>query len=116
MNWKEKRKLERFTLELPAQISLMSSNVEDKIEVKTSNICSGGAFFKMVRPLPVGTAVRITLHLPLNRFDSLKDYCRSSLIRMTGKVSRCEQTGMSVLFDSEYQIHPLKDKNASGRH
>ena len=114
MKWKEKRELERFALDLPAQINLISSNVEDKIEVKTSNICSGGAFFKMFRPLPVGTAVRITLNLPLSRFDSLKDYCRSSQIRMTGKVSRCEQSGMSVLFDTEYQIHPFKDKNASG--
>jgi hypothetical protein len=113
MKWKEKRKLERFVLELPAQISSMSSNVEDKIEVETSNICSGGAFFKMLRPLPVGTAVRITLHLSLSRFDSLKDYCRSSQIQMTGKVSRCEQSGMSVLFDTEYQIHPFTDKNAS---
>ena len=114
MKWKEKRKLERFALELPAQINLISSNVEDKIEVKTSNICSGGAFFNMFHPLSVGTAVRITLHLPLSRFDSLKDYCKSSQIRMTGKVSRCEQSGMSVLFDTEYQIHPFKDKNASG--
>ena len=113
MKWKEKRKLERFGLELPAQISLMSSNVEDKIEVKTSNICSSGAFFKMFRPLPVGTAVRITLHLTLSRFDSLKDYCRGSQVQITGKVSRCEPLGMSVLFDTEYQMHPLKENNAS---
>ena len=114
MKWKEKRKLERFALGLPAEISLMSSNVEDKIEVKTSNICSGGAFFKMFHPLPVGSAVRLTLHLPLSRFDSLKNYCRSSQIQITGKVSRCEQLGMSVLFDTEYQMLPLKENNASG--
>ena len=115
MKWKEKRKLERFALELPAQISLMSSNAEDEIEAKTSNVCSGGAYFKMFRPLPVGTAVRVTLHLPLSRFDSIKAHYRGSQIRMTGKVSRCEQLGMSVLFDTEYQIHPFKDKNESDR-
>ena len=113
MKWKEKRKLERFNLELPAQISLMHSNLQDKIDVQTSNICSSGAFFKILRPLPVGTAVRVSLYLALNRFDALKDYCRRSQINVTGTVIRCEPSGMSIRFDTEYKMHPFKGNSAS---
>ena len=110
MKWKEKRKLERFSLELPAQIRLLDSQDERTIKAKTSNICSGGAYFRMSHPLSIGTAVRITLHLSLRQFGSIEAYCGGSEIKMTGKVSRRDASGISVLFDSDYQIRPLKSK------
>ena len=111
MKVKEKRRLKRFDLELPAQISLVKSSGEDKMEVQTGNICAEGGFFKTRRPLPVGTEVKIALHLPLDKFVSLRGYCRGSQVNITGKVLRCERSGMSVLFDAEYEMHPSAKEN-----
>ncbi|UCH01060.1 MAG: hypothetical protein JSU78_03680 [Deltaproteobacteria bacterium] len=43
---KEKRRLERFDLEIPATSELLALEKEEKIpNLLTSNMCSGGAYF-----------------------------------------------------------------------
>jgi len=107
---KEKRRLERFDLKMPAKIESMTSDQEEKtLDLLTSNICSGGAFFHTAQPLREGTQVKIDLVLPLERLKQLKDDCKQAYIMVTGRVLRPESEGMAILFDKDYLIRPGGD-------
>jgi len=94
----ERRKLERFSLSLPAKLE----TPEGSLLLYTSNVSSDGAFFPTVKPLPAGTSVRISLALSSPQSKSLGDI--TSLVEITGKVCRSEHGGMAVVFDSRYKI------------
>ena len=100
----EKRKLERFDLNIPAKVQVVSGGEKEEMKLTTRNICSGGAFFRTTQPLPVGTEITIDLVLPLGKFQKLKDIKKQVSINLTGKVLHAETTGMGVCFDEEYQI------------
>ena len=108
MNFIEKREMERFTLELPALISIMDENENQRaFEVMISNICSGGAFFKTDNPLSVGTDVKMDLILPLDKFKRFVS--KKSRVDVSGSVIRTTDQGMAVCFDKHFQISPLND-------
>jgi hypothetical protein len=101
----EKRRLERFDLELPTTIELLTSDQEKSLlNLLTTNICSGGAYFHTTQPLPKGTQVKIDLVLPLDKLRKLKDEHKQAYIKVTGTVLRSESEGMAIFFDEDYQI------------
>jgi hypothetical protein len=101
----DKRTLERFDLELPATIELLTSDQEKSlVNLLTTNICSGGAYFHTRQPLPEGTQVKIDLVLPLDKLKKLKDDCKQAYIKATGTVLRSESEGMAMSFDEDYQL------------
>ena len=105
LNMKERRKLERFDLKISATIESMTSDQEKRLlNLLTSNICSGGAFFHTTQPLPEGSQVKIDLVLPLDNLKQLKDDCKQAYIMVTGRVLRSESEGMAILFDKNYLI------------
>jgi len=109
-NMKEKRRLERFDLKIPAKIQSATSDQEKRLlSLLTTNISSGGAFFHTTQPLCEGTQVKIDLVLPLERLKQLKDDCKQAYIRVTGRVVRSESEGMAILFDKDYLIRPGGD-------
>lgn len=68
----EKRKMERFDLELTAYLSVTDKSEQQKsYKLLTSNICAGGTFFKTNKPLTVGTDVKLDIILPLNKFKNV---------------------------------------------
>jgi len=101
----EKRKMERFDLELPAKLSGTGKEKEhESIELMTSNICAGGSFLITDKPLPKGTDVKMDLILP---FDRLHEFGgRRSRINVSGFVIRTDQQGMAICFDKKYKISP----------
>jgi len=102
---REKRRLERFDLHIPATIELLTSDQEKSLlNLLTSNICSGGAYFHTAQPLPEGTQVKIDLVLPLDKLRRLKDDCKQAYIKVTGTVLRSESEGMAICFDEDYQL------------
>ena len=102
----ENRRMERFTLELPAQIAVAGQTQDKKaIELETTDICAGGAFFSTQQVVPIGTKVSIDLVLPLERFKEIR--AKKALIAVTGKVIRTQETCMAVCFDKKYKISPL---------
>ena len=102
---KDKRRLKRFDLEIPATIELMDSDREEgTVNLRTSNMCSGGAYFHTTKPLPEGTQVKIDLVLPLDRLKRLEDGCKQAYIKITGRVLRSGSKGMAICFDEDYQI------------
>ena len=114
--YQEKRKLERFDLTIPARIGLTTADQagEEKkiLNVLTSDICSGGAFFHTTQPLPKGTEVRIDLVLPLDRLKELLGKSRHAYIQVTGTVLRSETKGMAICFNKDYQMHPCEPGEA----
>lgn len=103
----EKRKMERFSLKLPAKLTWIGTdNKPESLEQITSNICAGGAFFETQKPLSVGTDVKINIILPLERFKKL-NLTRSHIL-VSGSVIRTDQKGMGICFDKKFHIVPNK--------
>ena len=104
----EKRKLQRFDLKIPSKIeSLSQSSKTDVVELLTSNICSGGAYFKTNQPLAVGTEIKIDLFLPLNKFKQVKSICEKVQINLRGIVLYSDPHGMGVCFDENFKMRQL---------
>ena len=105
----EQRQLERFDLEIPAKIGVIDSGQEEEmLNLLTTNVCSGGAFFHTTQALPEGTPVKIDLILPLEKLRRLKEEHKQVFIKVTGRVLRSESTGMAICFDEDYQIRPCR--------
>ena len=110
---KEKRKVERFLLELPGQISVVEDKDQRILDLLTRDVCAGGAFFYTDQPLPVGTEVKVDLVLLIERLKKLSG--SKALLKISGKVIRHEGNGMAVCFEEDYDISPLpKKKNEAG--
>jgi len=106
MNFIEKRKMERFALNLPALLSIKAESGNTRaFEFMIRDICAGGAFFKTDTPLSVGTDVKMDLIIPLDKFKTGKN--NRSRIDVSGSVIRTEGQGMAVCFDKKYSITPL---------
>ena len=101
----ERRRLERFDLVVHAAIEFINEHHDERMmNLLTTNICSGGAFFYTNQPLPEGTKVKIDLVLPLDKLKKLKKEHKKALIKVTGKVLRTESEGMAICFDKDYRI------------
>ena len=106
MIFTEKRKMERFALNLPALLSIKDESGNTRaFEFMIRDISSAGAFFKTDTPLSVGTGVKMDLILPLEKFKTEK--ANRSHIDVSGSVIRTESQGMAVCFDKKYSISPL---------
>lgn len=103
---KERRKLERFILRIPARIeAVISINTRRTLDLLTSNVSAGGAFFPGGEGLPEGTAVKVDLKLPVERFRALVD-CNEVSVKLNGTILRCGSAGMAVGFDTNYHFVP----------
>ena len=99
----KKRSMERYSLELAAQLSYENVNKKKSSRtLKTRNICSGGAFLETAKPLPMGTHVTLQLLLPLDKLDSIE--LEQAQVAVSGEVIRIEKAGMAVRFDESYHI------------
>jgi len=98
--------MDRFTLELPALISMIDESGKQRaFEVMTKNICAGGAFLLTDKPLLVGTDIKMDLILPLDNLEKMGG--QRSRIDVSGSVIRTESQGMAVCFDKKYNISPI---------
>ena len=105
----ERRKLERFTLRLPAKIKVVEpeSHVENRVHhLWTREISSSGGFFHTVIPFAEGTKVSIELLLDMERFE--RPDSNRTHVKLTGKVVRVESGGIAVRFDNGYKMFPVR--------
>ena len=101
----ERRDVERFDLSIPAKIESMTpTREEETMNLLTSDVCSGGAFFHTSQPLREGVQVKVSLVLSFDKLEGLKDEWKQALIKVNGRVLRCESSGMVICFDSDYEI------------
>ena len=104
---REARRLERFDLELPATLKVVNDEEEEKkiLNLLTSNICAGGAYFYTEQPLIVGTEVKLDLILTIEELKKLKG--KQAYIKVSGKVIRAESNGMAICFNDDYSLRSL---------
>lgn len=104
----EKRKVERFDLQLEAFVSSPGSASQNESEsLVTRDISMCGAFLKTDTPLPVGSKVCVDMILTLK---GQKQNAQKAWIKASGKVLRSDNEGMAVGFDDQSRILPISKK------
>ncbi len=102
----EKRKVERFNLQLEAFISLPGETGRgDMGNLMTRDVSMNGAFLVTDAPLPVGSKVNVDMVLTLAGKE--KQNTQQAWIKASGKVLRADNQGMAVAFDDRSRILPL---------
>ena len=105
----EKRKVERFDLQLEAFISLPGeASHADKGNLVTRDISMNGVFLITDTPLPVDAKVNVDMILTLGGIK--KQDSQQAWIKASGKVLRTDNQGMAVGFDDKSRILPLSKK------
>ncbi len=101
-----KRKYERFDIELPARMETVSSKKKQVFEFVTKNISASGAFLSTNSPFSEGIAIKMSLATQNKRIAELTG--SQCLIECEGSVVRTTPTGMAICFNKDCQIMSLK--------
>ena len=105
----EKRKVERFDLELEAFVSIPGeADRTDKGNLVTRDVSMNGVYLVTDAPLPVGSKVNVDMILTLG--GRKKQNAQQAWIKASGKVLRTDNQGMAVSFDDQSRILPLPKK------
>ena len=107
----KRRRKERFTIELPVKLEIAAMQEKLSFNLVTKNISANGAYLNMVNPIPEDTKVRLTILL-IN--DTVKESTGfQGLLKVEGKVVRCEQTGIAIRFAKKYQLERMMVSSAA---
>jgi hypothetical protein len=104
---KEKRKVERFDLELGAILSFEDA-AEDSGQQKlfSLDVSSAGVFLLTKNPLPSGSRVKVDLLLSQ---DLIQQEQKSMVcINSIGTVIRINDRGMAIAFDERHEISTIE--------
>jgi hypothetical protein len=99
------RTVERFDLELPAFMQIANQKENESIELVTSDVCSGGAFFHTRKSMPVGTEVKVDLVLSVSQLQKIET--ERVTVQTAGAVVRTDAEGIAVRFSKKYKITPF---------
>ena len=104
LTMKDRRKLERFNLKLPGEITVETADqVKRVLHLRTRDISSGGAFFYYdVDHLPEGTPVKVDLTLSTDRSKTLTG--NQAHVEISGIVKRSEPSGIAICFNRDYRM------------
>ena len=102
----DKRKFERFDIELPARLVTISSNRKQVFDLAAKNISASGAFVSSNGPFFDGSRIKISLTTQNKRLAELTG--SQWLIECEGSVVRTTPTGVGICFNKECQIMSLK--------
>jgi hypothetical protein len=104
----ERRKLERFRLQLPAKL-VSFSNYQEVLKLRTRDISSDGAFLITDISVPEGCPITLELLLPAEQFRQLFNKKRNVSLKIRGRVIRKEASGLAIQFEKKYEIGSLDD-------
>lgn len=104
-----RRKFERFSLELPVTLDVVSTGLKKKsFKLLTSNVSAGGAFFYTEEPIARDTSVRARVIIRCDRLTEISG--AQGHVRVEGKVVRSEPKGMAIRFKEKYQFVSLRTR------
>jgi hypothetical protein len=107
MPMKERRKCERFQLELPARLELNTKERTEIFELQTRDISAAGALLLgMKEQFPAGTRCQLELIVTSERIKELTGV--QGLIKLEGTIFRSTPDGVAICFDGDCQILGLK--------
>ena len=102
----DKRKYERFEIELPARLETISSNKKQVFDFVTKNISASGAFVSENGSLSNGSCIKMSLTTQNKRLAELTG--SQCLIECEGSIVRTTPTGVGICFNKDCQILRLK--------
>lgn len=101
----EKRKFERFELNIPSRIEILTQEGEVEIlDIETNSLSAGGVFFKYGRTLPKGSQVKMELALHFEELKTPADPEGALVIAATGHVLRSGPEGVAICFNENFDI------------
>jgi hypothetical protein len=98
---------EKYAIEVPARIEVISSQEEESLYLRTASVSAKEVFFHTADPLPENVQVRLDLLLNFTKSANISTTGITILIHVTGKVVRSEQAGMKIILNEDYQITKL---------
>ncbi len=116
----ERRRQERFPLQIKAKLSLKDKDgeVTHSEETILVNISSGGAFFLTEEKIPMATRVYLEFSINVEDLQKLRfilsvDTLRTLegkqvRVKATAVVIRAEKDGFGIIFDTDYQLNPMQ--------
>lgn len=107
----EKRKVERFALQIETMLHVPDDSATDTSQRLISrDISSDGVFLITNNPLPIGTRVDLDLLLRLNELNSnFKDKLIN--ISTSGEIIRIEEGGFVVRFDKHHKVSEFEQQS-----
>jgi hypothetical protein len=124
MNNQERRRQQRFSLDLQVKISAASTTGEGVFHEETiaANISSGGVFIITDRKLPIASTVQLEFFLAFDDLAKLQFIlsveslraCKGKhvWVKASGVVIRSEEKGIGIIFDTDYQISPMQPSDS----
>ena len=107
---KERRKLERYKLRVPATIEVAdASGQRDTLRLETKDISADGAFIESLEQIDEGMHLKLEIVLSVDRLRELIGAEKKVGLRLEGTVIRKDPSGIAVLFDKKYQIKALNN-------
>jgi len=104
---KDRRKYERFQLELPARLEMNSSQRTEIFELRTRDISAAGALLLGTSAqFLAGTRCHLELIVASERIKELTGV--QGLIKVQGTIVRSTPDGVAICFDGDCQILGLK--------
>ena len=104
---KERRKCERFQLELPARLETNSTDKKEILELQTKDISAAGVLLLgTAGQFPEGTRCQLELIVTSEKINELTGV--KGLIKVEGTVVRSTPDGVAICFDGECEILGLK--------
>ena len=108
MKEKERRKLERFQLHVPAKIELAdASGHPETLQLQTKDISADGAFFVSPTPISEGAHLKLEMILSVEKLKDLIGVHKQVELKLQGQVVRSDSNGIAVVFSRKYQIQAL---------
>ena len=102
------RTMERFRLQITANLLIKEEDKRHNLTLQTSDISAGGAFFSTEQPLPLGTKVKVDMILPLDELKKIEG--KRAKIEVSGAVIRIDDQGMAISFEKNYHIIKMPDE------
>ena len=104
---KDRRKYERFQLELPARLEVNSSQRTEIFELRSRDISAAGALLLGTSAqFLAGTRCHLELIVASERIKELTGV--QGLIKVEGTIVRSTPDGVAICFDGDCQILGLK--------
>jgi hypothetical protein len=102
----DRRKFERFEIELPARMETIFLRKKQVFDLVTKNISASGAFVRANNSFPENSHIKMSLTTQNKKLVELTGF--QGLIECEGSIVRSTPTGVGICFNKVCQILSLR--------